>query len=190
MATARREWPEAVAARSADRLIFLDETWFTTSMARQSGYAPRGQRLVDALPYGHWKTTTFVAGLTAEGFIAPMVLDGPMNTAAFCAYVEQVLAKEVRAGDLLILDNLSSHKTAGTLAALRRHGIEFLHLPPYSPDLNPIELAFSKFKWLVCSPEARTVERLWNLTGELLDRFQPAECTNYLRHCGYTMTPA
>lgn len=177
-----------VAARDAGRLIFLDETWFTTSMARLSGYAPCGQRLVDALPYGHWQTTTFVAGLTAEGIIAPMVLDGAMNTTAFVAYVDQVLAKEVRAGDLVILDNLSSHKTAGTLAALRRHEIEFLHLPPYSPDLNPIENAFSKLKRLVRSAAERTVDGLWSAIGRLIDQFSPTECRNYLRHCGYTAT--
>jgi transposase len=188
VAAARREWPAVVAAKSAGRLIFLDETWFTTSMARLCGYAPRGQRLVDALPYGHWKTTTFVAGLTADGLIAPMVLDGTMNTAAFCAYVDQVLARDVRPGDLLILDNLSSHKTAGTLAALRRHQIAFLHLPPYSPDLNPIENAFSKLKRLVRSAAERTVDGLWSAIGRLIDQFSATECRNYLRHCGYPAT--
>jgi transposase len=157
-------------------------------MARLSGYSPRGQRLVDALPHGHWKTTTFVAGLTAEGFIAPMVLDGAMNTAAFVAYVDQVLAKEVRPGDLVVLDNLSSHKTPATIAALRRHKIDFLHLPPYSPDLNPIENAFSKLKRLVRSAAERTVDGLWNAIGLLIDQFRPAECRNYIRHCRYPAT--
>ena len=177
-----------MAARGAGRLIFLDETWFTTSMARLSGYAPRGQRLAAAVPHGHWKTTTFVGGLTADGFIAPMVLDGAMNTAAFVAYVDQVLAKEARPGDLVILDNLSSHKTPAAVAALRRHEIDVLYLPPYSPDLNPIENAFSKLKRLVRSAAERTIDGLWAAIGRLIDQFSPAECLRYLRHCGYAAT--
>jgi transposase len=177
-----------VAARTAGRLIFRDETWFTTAMARTHGYAPCGQRLEAAVPAGHWKTTTFVGGLTADGFIAPMVLDGAMNTAAFVAYVDQVLAKEVRPGDLLILDNLSSHKTPAALAALRKHHIDALYLPPYSPDLNPIENAFSKLKRLVRSAAERTVDGLWAAIGRLIDQFSPVECRSYLRHCGYAAT--
>jgi transposase len=177
-----------VTATAARRLIFLDETWFTTSLARLFGYAPRGRRLLDFVPHGHWKTTTFVGGLTARGFIAPMVLDGAMNAAAFTAYIEQVLAEETRPGDLLILDNLSSHKTAGVRAALQRCRIEVLYLPPYSPDLNPIEKAFSKLKRLVRSAAERTVEGLWSSIGRLLDHFTPRECRHYLRHCGYHAT--
>lgn len=169
----------------ARRFVFLDETWFTTSMARLYGYAPCGRRLVDACPHGHWKTTTFVGGLTARGFIAPMVLDGPMTSAAFIAYIRQVLAKETRPGDLVVLDNLSSHKTAAVQAAFRACGVAHLYLPPYSPDLNPIENAFSKLKRLVRSAAERTVEGLWSAIGRLLDQFRPAECRNYLRHCGY-----
>jgi transposase len=188
VAAARAGWPQAVADRRPARLIFLDETWFTTAMARLAGYAPRGHRLVAAQPYGHWKTTTFVGGLTADGLIAPMVLDGAMNTAAFIAYVDQVLSKEVRPGDLLVLDNLSSHKTPAAVAALRKHHIDVLYLPPYSPDLNPIENAFSKLKRLVRSAAERTVDGLWSAIGRLIDQFTPAECRNYLRHCGYTAT--
>jgi transposase len=177
-----------VAAAAPARLVFLDETWFTTSMARPSGYAPLGQRLVAALPHGHWQTTTFVGGLTAGGFIAPMVLDGAMNGTAFVAYIDQVLAKEVRPGDLVILDNLSSHKTAAVRNAFARHHIRVLYLPPYSPDLNPIENAFSKLKRLVRAAAERTVDGLWAAIGRLLDQFRPAECRNYLRHCGYPAT--
>jgi transposase len=177
-----------VAATRARRLIFLDETWFTTAMGRLSGYAPRGQRLSDFAPYGHWKTTTFVGGLTSRGLIAPMVLDGAMNTAAFVAYIEQVLATETRRGDLVILDNLPSHKTAGVRAAFARCQIACLYLPPYSPDLNPIEQAFAKLKRLVRTAAERTVEGLWSAIGRLIDRFRPAECRNYLRHCGYHAT--
>ena len=157
-------------------------------MGRLHGYGPRGERLVDALPYGHWKTTTFVGGLTLGGFVAPMVLDGPMTGDAFAAYVEQVLAREVRPGDLVVLDNLSAHKTAGVRAAFARRGIAHLYLPPYSPDLNPIENAFSKLKRLVRTAAERTVEGLWSAIGRLLDRFRRPECRNYFRHCGYTAT--
>jgi len=157
-------------------------------MTRSGGYAPRGQRLTAAAPHGHWKTTTFIAGLTARGLIAPMVLDGPMDAAAFVAYVEQVLAPEVRRGDLVILDNLSAHKTARVRGTLERCRIEYLYLPPYSPDLNPIENAFSKLKRLVRAAAERTVEGLWAALGRLIDRFRPAECRNYLRHCGYHAT--
>jgi transposase len=185
---ARDHWPMTVADRQAKRLIFLDETWFTTSMARLFGYAPRGRRLVDFLPHGHWKTTTFVGGLTAQGFIAPMVLDGAMNAAAFKAYIDQVLSKETRPGDLVILDNLSSHKTAAVRAAFDRCGIGYQYLPPYSPDLNPIENAFSKLKRLVRTAAERTVEGLWSGIGCLIDRFRPAECRNYIHHSGYAAT--
>jgi transposase len=185
---AREQWPATVAAASSRRLIFLDETWFTTSMARLFGYAPCGQRLVDFLPYGHWQTTTFVGGLTARGIIAPMVLDGAMNAAAFTAYIEQVLIKEVRPGDLVILDNLPAHKTAGVRATFTRLRINVLYLPPYSPDLNPIENAFSKLKRLVRTAAERTVDGLWRAIGQLIDCFSPAECRRYLRHCGYAAT--
>lgn len=188
VAAARAEWPTVVANGAAKRMIFLDETWFTTSMTRRSGYAPQGQRLRDALPHGPWKTTTFVGGLTAEGLIAPMVLDGAIHAAAFIADIDQVLAKEVRPDDLVILDNLPAHKTAAVRAAFARHGIAYRYWPPYRPDRNPIENAFSKLKRLVRTAAERTVEGLWRAIGRLIDQFQPAECRNYIRHCGYTAT--
>jgi len=154
-------------------------------MARTHGYAPVGERLVAPVPHGHWKTTTFVAGLTVGGFIAPMVLDGPMNADCFAAYVEQVLVPALRPGDLLILDNLSSHKAARVRAVLDRAAVRYRYLPPYSPDLNPIENAFSKLKGLLRAAAERTVEGLWRRIGRLLDRFPPDECANYFRHCGY-----
>jgi transposase len=157
-------------------------------MARLFGYAPRGHRLVDFVPHGHWKTTTFVGGLTTRGFIAPMVLDGPMTGDAFTAYVEQVLAPETRRGDVVVLDNLPCHKTAAVRAAFARSRIEYRYLPPYSPDLNPIENAFSKLKRLVRTAAERTVEGLWSAIGRLIDQFRPGECRNYIRHCGYTAT--
>lgn len=157
-------------------------------MARLYGYAPCGRRLLDWLPYGHWKTTTFVGGLTRQGLIAPMVLDGAMNAAAFTAYIEQVLAKEIHPGDLVILDNLAAHKTTGVRAAFTRCAIEVLYLPPYSPDLNPIENAFSKLKRLVRTAAERTVDGLWRAIGRLVDCISPAECHAYFRHCGYHAT--
>jgi transposase len=141
-----------------------------------------------ALPYGHWKTTTFIGGLTFQGFIAPMVLDGAMTADAFTAYIKQVLAKETRPGDLVILDNLSAHKTAKVQTAFATCGIAYEYLPPYSPDLNPIESAFSKLKRLVRTAAERTVDGLWNAIGALIDRFSPNECRNYFRHCGYLAT--
>jgi len=185
---ARTQWPQHVAERAPSRLIFLDETWFSTSMARLFGYAPQGQRLVDVLPYGHWKITTFVGGLTERGFIAPMVLDGPMDGASFTAYIEQVLTQEARRGDLVILDNLSAHKTAAVQAAFTRCRIDYLYLPPYSPDLNPIENAFAKLKRLVRGAAERTVDSLWRTIGRLINQFQRRECRNYFRHCGYHAT--
>jgi len=185
---ARQQWNVTVQDRTAQRLIFLDETWVSTHMTRLYGYAPRGQRLVAAVPHGHWKTTTFIGGLTTQGFIAPMVLDGPVNAAAFTAYIQQVLAKETRPGDLLVLDNLSSHKTAAVQATLTSCRIDYLYLPPYSPDLNPIENAFSKLKRLVRTAAERTVEGLWSAIGKLIDSFRPNECANYIRHCGYAAT--
>lgn len=158
-------------------------------MIRRYGRARRGQRLIDRTPYGHWKTTTFVCALRSDGLTSPMVLDGAMNAVTFLAYVRQVLCPTLRRGDIVVMDNLSSHKGPAVRAAIEAAGAELQYLPPYSPDLNPIELAFSKFKWLARSAGERTVEGLWQLTGELIDEFSSAECARYLRHCGY-VTPS
>jgi transposase len=168
-----------------DRLVFIDETWATTNMTRLCGRAPRGQRLVAPVPYGHWKTSTFVAGLRTSGLTAPLVLDGAMNGEAFLAYVEQILAPTLSPGDIVILDNLGSHKVAGVREAIERRGAMLMYLPPYSPDLNPIEKAFAKLKALLRKLAARTVSRLWDALGDLLVRFTPKECTNYLASAGY-----
>ena len=167
------------------RLVFLDETWATTSMARLYGRGPRGERVVAAVPAGHWKVSTFVAGLRADGLVAPFVLDGAMNGAAFLAYVGQVLAPVLAPGDVVILDNLSSHKVAGVREMVQARGASLLYLPPYSPDLNPIEQAFAKLKALLRKAAARTVEELWAAIGSLLGRFSPTECANYLANSGY-----
>jgi len=170
------------------RLVFIDETWAKTNMARTHGYAPKGERLTDAAPHGHWHTTTFVGAITTRGFIAPMVVEGAVNGAIFLAYVEQVLVPELRRGDVVVLDNLSSHTSAGVRTAVEGAGCRLMFLPPYSPDLNPIENAFSKLKRLLRQAAERTVDGLWAAIGRLLDQFSRRECRNYFRHCGYTRT--
>ena len=165
--------------------MFLDETWATTAMSRRYGWAPRGQRALDSVPAGHWKTSTFVCALRADGLAAPLVLDGAINGRAFLAYVRQFLAPALRPGDMLVMDNLSSHKVQGVRETVEAAGASLLYLPPYSPDLNPIELVFAKLKALLRAEAARTVEHLWTAIGRLLARFGPAECARYLAHCGY-----
>lgn len=157
-------------------------------MVRRYGWAPRNERLVTAAPHGHWCTTTFVAGLRSTGLVAPLVLDGPMNGSAFLAYVEQFLAPTLRRGDVVVMDNLGAHKVAGVAEAIRVVGASVLYLPPYSPDLNPIEQAFSKFKALLRGAGVRTKEGLWTTIGKLLERFSPNKCRNYLDNSGYGFT--
>ena len=154
-------------------------------MTRARGRAPRGERLVDYVPHGHWKTTTFLAGLTTRGLIAPLVVDGAINGEIFRAYTKQHLAPELRPGDVLIMDNLSSHKVAGVREAILAVGATVLFLPPYSPDFNPIEQVFAKLKALLRKAEERSVQRLWDRVGKLIDLFSSVECRNYIRHSGY-----
>ena len=168
--------------------VFLDETGAATNMVRRYGWAARGERLVAAAPHGHWRTTTFVAGLRSTGLVAPLVLDGPMTGPAFLAYVEQFLAPTLRSGDVVVMDNLAVHKVAGVEAAIRAVGASLLYLPPYSPDLNPIEQVFAKLKALLRGAAARTRETLWTTIGQLLSRFSPAECRNYFTNSGYEFT--
>ena len=168
-----------------DRFVFLDETGATTAMTRLYGWGPKGKRLVDAAPYGHWKTTTVVAGLRASGIIAPFVLDGPMTGETFHAYVRQGLAPELEPGDAVVMDNLAAHKVAGVQEAIRAAGASVLYLPSYSPDLNPIEQLFAKLKALLRKAAARTRDALWDTLGQALDAFSPDECRNYLTNCGY-----
>jgi transposase len=169
------------------RLVFLDETGADTKMTRRYGRAWRGQRLVAHVPHGHWKTTTFVAGLRATGLTAPLVVDGPMNGQLFLAYVQQQLAPALQPGDILILDNLPAHKVAGIREAIEAVGAQLQYLPPYSPDLNPIELAFSKLKSLLRKAAARTVSDLEATIASLLNCFTPEECCHYLQHAGYLL---
>jgi transposase len=167
------------------QLVFIDETWATTNMTRQRGRCLRGERLVAAVPHGHWKTSTFVAALRTTGFTAPLVLDGAMNGEAFRAYVEQFLAPTLVPGDIVIMDNLASHKVAGIREAIEASGASLLYLPPYSPDLNPIEQSFAKLKALIRKAAARSRDGLWNAIGRLLVRFAPQECANYFVEAGY-----
>jgi transposase len=184
----RALWRVRQSGLDPDHLVFIDETWAKTNMTRPRGRAPRGSRLLASVPHGHWKTTTFLAALRASGLTAPLVVDGAINGALFLAYVEQQLVPTLQPGDVVIMDNLSSHKRAGVREAIDSAGATLLYLPPYSPDLNPIELAFSKFKWLLKSAADRTVDSLWRTCGELLARFGPIECRNYMRHAGYRYT--
>ena len=154
-------------------------------MARLRGRAPKGERLRAGIPQGHWKTTTFVAGLRATGMIAPMVLDGPMNRLAFLAYVQQVLVPELEPGDVVIMDNLPALKGSKVREAIEAVGADLLYLPPYSPDFNPIENAFSKLKALLRKAAERTIEGLWRLIGDIIETFSPEECANYFSAAGY-----
>jgi transposase len=182
---AREAWFEAQPDLDPERLVFIDETGASTKMARTRGRAPRGERLRASVPHGHWKTTTFVGGLRLSGMTAPMVLDGPMTGAWFLAYVEQVLVPTLKPGDLVILDNLPAHKGAATRQAIEAVGARLLFLPPYSPDFNPIENAFSKLKALLRKAAARTVDELWRAIGSAIDAFTPTECANYFTAAGY-----
>ncbi|MBQ0821926.1 IS630 family transposase [Microvirga sp. HBU67558] len=185
VARERQRWRVWQRYMDSTRFVFLDETGTTTTMTRRYGWGPKGERVVDATPWGHWKVTTFVAGLRASGLIAPMVLDGPMTGEVFRAYVEQVLIPELSPGDVVVLDNLAAHKVAGIREMIQAAGASLLYLPPYSPDLNPIEQVFAKLKALLRKAAARTKEALWATIGALLDEFSPEECQNYLTNSGY-----
>lgn len=154
-------------------------------MARLRGWAPRGERCRASIPFGHWKTTTFVAGLRLSGIAAPMLLDGPMYGLAFRAYVDQVLIPELSPGDIVVMDNLPSHKVAGIREAIEGAGARLLYLPPYSPDFNPIEMAFSKLKALLRKVAARTVTDLWDAVATAIEAFTPSECRNFFTAAGY-----
>ena len=181
----RQAWAGTPAHLDPARLVFLDETWTKTNKARTHGRAPRGQRLSMSVPHGHWHTSVVIAGLTLRGMIAPCVLDGRMNRDAFMTHVEQVLVPELRPGDVVILDNLPSHKGTKVRNLIHAAGTELVFLPPYSPDYNPIELAFSKLKALLRKAAERTVEGLWDAIGRTLDTFSPTECRNYFKAAGY-----
>jgi transposase len=169
------------------RLVFIDETWASTNLTRRYGRSPCGTRLITKVPHGHWLTTTLVAALRYDGLQAPLVLDGPMDGAAFRAYVAQHLAPTLHHGDVVIMDNRACHKVAGVREAIEAVGARVVYLPPYSPDLNPIEQVFAKFKHLLRSAAQRTLPALWSAMRKLLREFSAQECRHYFHHCGYTL---
>ena len=185
MAAHRKRWRVWQRYMDPAGFVFLDETGASTNMVLRYGWGPKGNRLVDAAPHGHWRTTTFVAGLRSTGIVAPLVLDGLMRGDTFRAYVEQFLAPTLSAGDVVVMDNLAAHKVAGVRTAIAAAGASILYLPPYSPDLNPIEQLFAKLKALLRKTAARTLDALWNSIGTHLGTFSEPECRNYLRNSGY-----
>ncbi len=182
---ARQAWFDGQLDLDTDKLIFIDETGASTKMARLRGRSRRGERCRAAVPHGHWKTTTFTAGLRRSGMGAPMVLDGPMNGPAFLAYIKQVLVPTLSPGDIVVMDNLPAHKLAGVRAAIEAVGASLRYLPPYSPDFNPIEMAFAKLKALLRKTAARTIPDLWQAIKDAIPQFKPSECANYFEHAGY-----
>ncbi len=167
------------------RLVFIDETSTNTKLTKLTSWAKKGERLYDHVPFGHWQTQTFIAGLRCHSLTAPWVLKGPMNGQAFELYVERELAPTLNKGDVVILDNLSSHKNPKAAEILKDVGAWFLFLPPYSPDFNPIEMAFSKLKAHLRKACARTYDQVWKSIGKICDLFIPQECMNYFKAAGY-----
>jgi transposase len=181
----RQAWFDGQLDLDPERLVFVDETWASTKMARSHGRCPRGERLRMSVPHGHWKTTTVIAGLRTSGIVAPFVIDCPVNRDVFETWVEKVLAPELKPGDIVVMDNLSSHKGPRVQALIEVTGASVLYLPPYSPDFNPIENAFAKLKALLRKAAARTQDALWDAIGNLVDHITPAECANMLAAAGY-----
>jgi transposase len=166
-------------------LVFIDETWAKTNMTRSHGRCLRGKRLVAKVPHGRWRTLTFLAALRHDRIAAPCVIDGPINGRAFLAYVEQFLVPALKPGDVVIIDNLGSHKGKAVRQAIRKAGAKLFFLPPYSPDLNPIEQVFAKLKTLLKKAAERTITATWQRIGQLLASFTAQECANYLTNAGY-----
>ena len=188
VARRRAQWAKYQTKIDLKRLVFIDETWTKTNMAPLRGWGPCGKRIIAKVPYGHWNTTTFVAALRCDGIEAPWLLEGPIDGESFQTYVEKVLVPTLRPGDIVILDNLGSHKGKVVRQLIRGAGAKLLFLPKYSPDLNPIEQVFAKLKHLLRKAAARTIESICAAIGQLLGSFTPEECANYFRNSGYTLT--
>lgn len=188
IARKRAFWKKYQASIDPKRLVFIDETWTKTNMAPLRGWAPRGQRLNAKVPHGHWKTLTFVAALRCDQLSAPCVFDGPINATSFLAYVQQQLVPTLKPRDIVVLDNLGSHKGKDVREAIRAVGARLVFLPAYSPDLNPIEQVFAKLKHLMRKASERSVEATWKRSGELVSRFLPDECSRYFTNSGYAST--
>jgi transposase len=185
VARKRARWKKHQGDIDLQRLVFIDETWAKTNMAPLRGWAARGQRLIGKAPFGHWNTMTFIAALRHDAITAPWVVDGPINGSVFRTYVEEVLVPTLRHGDIVILDNLGSHKAPAIRNAIKAAGARLFFLPAYSPDLNPIEQVFAKLKHLLRKAAERSKEAVWRKIGSLIDQFSPNECENYLRNSGY-----
>jgi transposase len=188
VAAAREKWRVEQPELDPSRLVFIDETGTATDMARLRGRCLRGHRLVSKVPHGHWKTMTFVAALRQDCLTAPFVIDRAMTGDIFLVYIEKCLLPTLRAGDIVVMDNLPAHKVAGVRELIEKAGAQLAYLPPYSPDFNPIEMAFAKLKALLRKAAERNLTDLWQKIGKLLDEFSPDECRNFLRHAGYAST--
>jgi transposase len=185
VARRRRRWRSWQAALDPHRLVFIDETWIKTNMAPLRGWGPKGERVLGFAPHGRWRTLTFLGALRCDSLTAPCVFDGPINGECFRAYVEQQLVPVLKPGDIVIMDNLGSHKSAALRRILRTAGARLWYLPPYSPDLNPIEQAFAKIKHWMRIAQKRTLEDTWRCIGDLVGTIQPNECSNYFQNAGY-----
>ena len=185
MARKRGRWKARQGLIALQRLVFIDETWVKTNMAPLHGWGPRGRRLRAYAPFGHWKTQTFIAALRHDRIDAPWVIDGPINGELFGLYIKEILAPTLSPGDVVVLDNLGSHKGKAARAAVRATDAHLLFLPPYSPDLNLIEQVFAKLKHMMRNAQPRDVEAAWRRTGQIIELFSPQECANYLANSGY-----
>jgi putative transposase len=188
VARRRAQWSKYRKWIDSTRLVFIDETWTKTNMAPLRGWAPCGQRLKAKVPHGHWKTMTFLAALRHDRITAPWLIDGPINGETFQLYVEKVLVPTLRPGDIVIMDNLGSHKGKAVRSAIRAAGARLFYLPKYSPDLNPIEQFFAKLKHWLRKAAQRTTEAVFEAIGPILNAVTPAECANYFSNAGYDQT--
>lgn len=185
MAEARRNWKADQTSFDPAKLVFIDETGASTKMVRLYGRSAKGTRLIADAPFGHWKTTTFTAGLRCSGLVAPFILDGPMSGEAFLVYLDEILIPTLAQGDIVVMDNLPAHKVAGVRKRIEAVGAKLLYLPPYSPDLNPIENVFAKLKSILRKAAERTIPALWDRIQAALSEFTPAESTACMVHAGY-----
>ena len=185
VARRRKRWNGFMGQLDPRRLVFIDETWIKTNMAPLRGWGPRGKRLRGFAPHGHWRTLTFLAALRCDGLTAPCVFDGPINGECFRAYVDQILVPTLKPGDIVVMDNLGSHKSKAVRDAIRTAGARLWFLPPYSPDLNPIEQCFAKIKHWMRIAQNRSIEETWRYLGRLIETIKPGECENYIQNAGY-----
>ena len=190
MVRRRKRWRDLQSWLDPDRLVFIDETWVKTDMAPLRGWSTCGTRLPGYAPHGKWRTSTFLAALRKDAITAPFVFDGPINGEVFRLYVSEVLVPALKPGDIVVMDNLGSHKSKAVRTMVRKAGARLWFLPPYSPDLNPIEQVFSKLKHLLRKAQERTTERTWNRLGQLLNTFSAEECANYVANSGYRFKPS